>query len=424
MDMTLYLAVVAAVAIGAIVSVFVLFGLRRLQAQPVGTMLSSTVDFLTICGGAVAVALSFILLAAVMQFFGVILWFVVVFVSVEATQKYRASRQYGLLWLLTVSAERSMPLASAVEAFARERRGAFSRRARRLAAMLNGGMSLPDALDRCPGLLPRFSVPVIRVGCETNTLARALRQAAAAHTADQPTWMALQGKTMYLVMLPAIGLLLLTFLMLKIVPSFEKIYRDFGTTLPPLTAALIHADRCVANYWFLLLPLLLLGPFLLFYLPVRYFGWTDFDLPGMSRWSRQSDAAEVLDTLSLVASQERPLSEGLVALARSYPKRNIRNRLLQVVVDIGQGADWCESLCRHGLIRRPELAVLQAAQRVGNLPWALSEMADSVRRRLLYRVQALAEMLFPPVVILMGLAVLFVVVGLFVPLVQLIEHLT
>jgi hypothetical protein len=158
---------------------------------------------------------------------GVVAWAILPFVIVEGVQKYRSTRQYGLLWLLTVSAERFMPLAPAIEAFARERRGSFSRRARRLAEMLKAGVALPDALDGCPGLLPRYAVPTIRIGCETGTLAPALRQAATAHTLQEPIWMALQGKITYLLLLPTFGFLLLVFIMLKIVPSFEKIFTTF-----------------------------------------------------------------------------------------------------------------------------------------------------------------------------------------------------
>ena len=161
-----------------------------------------------------------------------------------------------------------------------------------------------------PGLLPRYAVPTIRVGCETGTLAHALRRAATVHDLDEPIWMALQGKIAYLLLLPAFGFLLLMFIMLKIVPSFEKIFKDFGTTLPPLTLGLIEVSYFTVNYWFLLLPLYLLGPALLFYLPMRYFGWTDWDLPGMGRFTRRLDSAEILDTLALVAGQQRPLPRG------------------------------------------------------------------------------------------------------------------
>jgi type II secretory pathway component PulF len=117
------------------------------------------------------------------------------------------------------------------------------------------------------------------------------------------------------------------------------------------------------------------------------------------------------------------LPEGLAALARSYPKRDMRRRLDRAASDVNSGLDWCESLRRHGLAGQPELAVLRAAQRVGNLPWALAEMADSVRRRLAYRVQAACQLLFPLIVVLMGLMVMFVVVALFMPLVALIQAL-
>ena len=61
---------------------------------------------------------------------------------------------------------------------------------------------------------------------------------------------------------------------------------------------------------------------------------------------------------------------------------------------------------------------------MGNLPWALHEMADSNRRRFIYRVQAVAQTAFPPVVIVFGLIVMFIVVALFEPLVVLIQKMT
>jgi type II secretory pathway component PulF len=75
------------------------------------------------------------------------------------------------------------------------------------------------------------------------------------------------------------------------------------------------------------------------------------------------------------------------------------------------------------MIRRPELTLLQAAQRVGNLSWAMTQAADGVRRRIVYRVQALVQTLFPLIVLLMGAVVLFVMVSLFMPLVELIYNL-
>jgi type II secretory pathway component PulF len=50
-------------------------------------------------------------------------------------------------------------------------------------------------------------------------------------------------------------------------------------------------------------------------------------------------------------------------------------------------------------------------------------MADSNRRRFAYRAHALVQVCFPPVVLLFGVVVMFVVVALFLPLIALIQTL-
>jgi type II secretory pathway component PulF len=85
------------------------------------------------------------------------------------------------------------------------------------------------------------------------------------------------------------------------------------------------------------------------------------------------------------------------------------------------GMPWCASLHQSGLISPADAAVLSAAERVGNLPWALEEMAASALRRQAYRVQALIHILYLFLLILAGVMVFLFVAGLFVPLVTLIQ---
>jgi hypothetical protein len=52
-----------------------------------------------------------------------------------------------------------------------------------------------------------------------------------------------------------VGLVLL-YVLLKVVPSHEKIFKDFGAALPAATLATIAVSRFVACYWWLVLPVL------------------------------------------------------------------------------------------------------------------------------------------------------------------------
>jgi general secretion pathway protein F len=415
------IAVIVIVALGTLIGVAAVGLIRRLRSGKGLPSFSWVGTALEMLGRALMLLLLAVILIVVFGPVGVVFCGIVLFVIIECFRKHRASQQNALLWLLVISAERSMPLGPAIEAFAAEQGGAFARRARQLAELLAAGAPLPEALDLCPRLLPAYTLPMIRVGSQSGALAPALRQTALVYDQNAPLFMSLIGKIGYLVLLPLFGCIVLTFVMMWIVPKFEMIFRDFQLTLPPMTVSLIQASYFFINYWYLFLPLILFFAWLLVYAEMRYFGWTLWDMPLLRQLARRLDTARILDGLSIVARQQRPLAEGITTLAISYPKMDIRRRLTLAVFDIEAGGDWADSLARHSLLRRADHAVLQAAQRAGNLPWAMQEMADSSRRRFFYRLQAIVQAVFPFVLIGFGLVVMYFVVSLFLPLVALIQ---
>ncbi len=408
-----------------IASAIALFVCRELHDAGFYSWLRNKLSlFGAVVGILVTISLSFICVGISLfglSVFGPLLCIIFAFVFIEVYRKYRASRQYALLWLLTVSAEREVPLTSALEAFARERRGSFARKARRLAALLESGVSLSDGLDQVRGLLPSHAPPMIRVGCQSGALAPALRRAAAVNDLNAPVWMSLTGKVAYLVLLVFFGMSILVFVFGWIVPRFQKIFLDFDTPLPYLTEQLVSCSQFFVVYWYLFSLLLMLGMLFVLYPAARYFGWNP---PGLGWFTRRLDAADVLDGLALVARQQMPMLDGLDSLAKSYPRSNIRMLLRRAAGDVQAGRDWAESLYSRGLIHRADLAVLQAAERVGNLPWALREMAESNRRRFAYRLQSVVQTAFPLVIIFFGAIVGFIVVALFIPIVSLIHALS
>jgi type II secretory pathway component PulF len=95
-----------------------------------------------------------------------------------------------------------------------------------------------------------------------------------------------------------------------------------------------------------------------------------------------------------------------------------------VVTDIKEGSAWQKSLQIHRLIGSADAALLSAAQRSGNLSWALAEMADSYQRKATYRLQALAQVVLPLLMVPAGILVCLLVVAYFAPLTKLILDLS
>src|SRR4051794_6557259 len=77
------------------------------------------------------------------------------------------------------------------------------------------------------------------------------------------------------------------------------------------------------------------------------------------------------------------------------------------------GGDWLDVLRAEGLIRAADAAVLDSAQRAGDLAWAFREVAEGAERRLNYRLQALSQALFPAVVLAVGALIGLVVTAYF-----------
>jgi protein transport protein HofC len=117
------------------------------------------------------------------------------------------------------------------------------------------------------------------------------------------------------------------------------------------------------------------------------------------------------------------VGEALRLAAFNYPVWIVAWLLQRVYNQFQLGLPWQDSLRALGFISRYDAAVLHAAERAGNLAWALTDVADSSERRQTLRQRLLVNVLFPLLVLLMGGVVFFIVIGLFLPLVSLIQGL-
>jgi type IV pilus assembly protein PilC len=62
-----------------------------------------------------------------------------------------------------------------------------------------------------------------------------------------------KGALVYPCIVVTVAILILTFIMIFIVPTFEKMFDEFGLTLPAPTLLLVAISNYIANYWFLII---------------------------------------------------------------------------------------------------------------------------------------------------------------------------
>src|SRR5207245_8683938 len=117
--------------------------------------------------------------------------------------------------------------------------------------------------------------------------------------------------------------------------------------------------------------------------------------------------------------------ESLALLANSgYFARVARRHLNGVRQRVEQGEALADSLRRGGLLPAAMVPLVQASQRAGNLPWALAELGDHRANRRTRSLQRLSLVLFSALVFVIGLMVGFMVLGMFLPIIDVITRMS
>ena len=338
--------------------------------------------------------------------------------------RYRVLEWRSLMWSLSAAAEREIPLEQIARAFACERTDEIGLRALRLANYLVGGTPLPDALDLAKTALPLDGILAARYGTEMGNLGPAIARIAKRQSELDQVIRSVFEKVFYLFLVGNVMAMIISFMMLKITPVFAKMFDEFGLELPMQTLLVIYVSDALVQYFVFLLPLFLLAAIFFLIGWLYYVGWLPKDFPVVNWLTRRHDGALVMRTLGLAAEEERPFFNVVATLARLYPKRSVRVALNRASHAIDGGEPWTEALRRTRIIGAADAKVLEAAERAGNLAWALQEMADSSVRRWIFRLRMVVSVVFPLAVVVLGGIVGFLVIGLFIPLIALIQGLS
>jgi type II secretory pathway component PulF len=365
-------------------------------------------------------ALALVLIIAAVIFF----LFIAAMGTMVILAWWSVTKQDALLHILAIAAERGMPLAPAVAAFADQYRGFRYRRIMHLAARLNWGATLPDALEGARSLITRDAILLAWVGQAAGRLPKALRTAAESRSSQLPVWTSIASRLAYILVL-MLGMEGISgFILYRIVPRFESIFRDFNLPLPDVTILVIDTAHFLIVFGPVTSLFLLAQVILLLFLPISFLGWGRFSMPIFDRLLGRRHTALVLRSLSLIVEGGKPISLGLNLLADHYPTFWFRRRLRGTAKYVRGGVDWIEALRRHGVIRAADAAVLASAESVGNLAWALEELAETAERRLATRIQIVIQTSFPVVVVILGMLVFILATAYFLPLVHLIQNLS
>src|SRR3954464_8831231 len=117
---------------------------------------------------------------------------------------------------------------------------------------VESGATLSEAFGKHPRGFDRLYVNMVKAGEAGGALEIILKRLAEFKEKAQSLKRKITGAMVYPVVVILVAVSILTFIMLFIIPKFEKIFKDFNMTLPTMTKMLMATSRWFADYWYVL----------------------------------------------------------------------------------------------------------------------------------------------------------------------------
>src|SRR5207249_8603826 len=121
------------------------------------------------------------------------------------------------------------------------------------------GSTLSEAFGKHPKCFDRLYVNMVKAGEAGGALEVILKRLAEFKEKAQNLKRRILGAMVYPAVVITVAVAILTFIMIFIIPKFEKIFADFKLKLPWMTQTLMDTSRWFVKYWYVipLVPLLI-----------------------------------------------------------------------------------------------------------------------------------------------------------------------
>ena len=294
---------------------------------------------------------------------------------------------------------------------------------------VESGSTLSEAFGKHPRAFDRLYVNMVKAGEAGGALEVILQRLAEFKEKSQSLKRKVIGAMVYpaVVIMAAVGILI--FIMVAIIPKFEKIFREFGLKLPALTQFLIDVSMWCSKYWWSL-PLVPLGIWLLFKL-IRLSRAGNYALDRMTLWVpivgrivEKTIVARTMRTLGTLVSSGVPILESL-SIVRETANNAVFERMFQRVYEaIREGDTIAEPLRESRLVDDMVTNMVEVGEETGDLDTMLYKVADFYDEEVDTLVKSLISLLEPIMIVFLGLTIGGIVISLFLPLIKLLEGLS
>jgi len=295
---------------------------------------------------------------------------------------------------------------------------------------VESGETLSRALSRYPRVFGNLFVGLVRAGEVGGVLDETLNRLSTFLEENERLKRKVKSAMTYpvLVLFFAMGVVIL--LVTMVLPKFIEVFKDLGVSskLPAPTQILVQISNFVTTKWYMVV-MITFGVIIAFsqYIHTRighrHFDWIKLKVPVFGKLNHKICIARFSRTLSTLLVSGVPILGALETVAGAVDNNIMSDAILSARAAIREGEQIGDPLQRSGMFPPMVVQMIAIGEETGSLDAMLSKVADFYEAEVDATLASLAAALEPLLIVFLGGIVGFIVISMFLPVVQVISSL-
>lgn len=245
----------------------------------------------------------------------------------------------------------------------------------------------------------------------------------------QEKTIALKGKIkkalFYPVAIILVAILVTAVIMIFVIPSFKSVFTSFGADLPAPTLIVIAMSDFFVSYWYIMFGIAFGGIYFLIQAwrrSAKVQATIDrllLKLPVLGEMLQKASIARWSRTLATTFAAGVPLVEALDSVGPAAGNAVYKEATKSVQTEVNVGTSLAQAMQNTGVFPNMAIQMTQIGEESGSLDSMLSKVADYYEREVDETVDALASLLEPMIMVILGVIIGGIVIAIYMPIFKL-----
>ncbi|MFT8321646.1 MAG: type II secretion system F family protein [Bacillus sp. (in: firmicutes)] len=292
---------------------------------------------------------------------------------------------------------------------------------------LRDGNPLSAAAAKHRKVFTSMFVNMIRAGEASGNMDETLERLAVHFEKQHFTKQKIISALTYPIAIAIIAVIVVIFLLVKIVPTFVDMFKDFGGELPKITQFVLGASDFMQKFWWLIV--LLMIAFAVSIVLIRnnkaskyYLDYFLLRMPIFGKILQKAALARMTRTLSSLFTSSVPILQAL-SIVESIIENEVIAKVLQKSRNsLEQGQSLTEPMKAHWVFPPLVTQMIAIGEETGSLDTMLSKVADFYEREVESATDRLKSLIEPIMIVFLASIVGTIVTSIMVPMFEIFNH--